>query len=464
MTMTSILTVATHVLRLAVITAIAAPAAGWTQVPIADPPKGRWTHGITYDTTAERLLMFGGECECQTKRNDLFAFRNGEWTTIYTDGNTLGPSQRMNIQNAFVHSPNLGQTLLFGGRSENGLLDDTWLLQGNLWQNIPPGAVNPSARDAHAIAPYHDLFVMWGGTTKDNSVALFSPSAGSWETRTYTITPALRAFHGMVYDTQRNVVVMFGGRTLTGTVDEALNDTWEYSLAGWRRIPVTGAPQPRWGFAMTFDPVSRSVLVFGGQDESNALFDDTWAFDGVAWRLVDTPGSTRPSSRVGAAMAFDPFRNATMLFGGNAILTQALPFSDTWQLPGFESRRSVFLPAALHEFPAPLVEAEDNDNALQANILPLYRELRGRTDDDYDVFRVTAGTTGTLNISLSDLPAAANGRVQLQLLQASQQLGFDAAAPYALSVPATPGDYLLIVFTDKANYPQDSPYRVLVTQ
>jgi hypothetical protein len=46
----------------------------------------------------------------------------------------------------------------------------------------------------------------------------------------------------------------------------------------------SGAPSPRAGAAMAFDPAASQLVMFGGG--AFVSLDETWTWDGVAWSLL----------------------------------------------------------------------------------------------------------------------------------------------------------------------------------
>jgi len=61
--------------------------------------------------------------------------------------------------------------------------------------------------------------------------------------------------------------------------------------------------------------------------------DDLWEWDGISWLQVEN--DVRPPARKDAAMAYDPFRQSLILFGGvannpaDSTLNSLL--ADTWE-------------------------------------------------------------------------------------------------------------------------------------
>src|ERR1044071_6693333 len=103
-------------------------------------------------------------------------------------------------------------------------------------------------------------------------------------------------------------------------------------LLGWIQLSPTNSPPARSYLAMTYDPVSGKIIMFGGFD-GNAYLNDTWEFDGVSWTEVTT--NTPPPARTAAQMAYDSVSQKVVLYGGfdgNNYL------GDTWLWDGATSQ------------------------------------------------------------------------------------------------------------------------------
>lgn len=138
----------------------------------------------------------------------------------------------------------------------------------------------------------------------------------------------------MVFDEARGLFVRFGGVDGKG---KASDETWVWNGQTWAEVKPKSSPSPRSQAAMVWDPVGQRVLLFGGRNSAkndSDVLDDLWAWDGSTWTEVDATASTdQPSARAGAAMAFDPIREAVVMFGGT---DGSGPQNDTWQLAGDE--------------------------------------------------------------------------------------------------------------------------------
>jgi hypothetical protein len=94
--------------------------------------------------------------------------------------------------------------------------------------------------------------------------------------------------------------------------------------------PDAGANGPmgrQWG-AMAYDPVRGKTVLFGGLGMTDAdLMGDTWEWDGTRWQ----PGSSTngPPRRFHSAMAFDPVRRKLVLYGG-LYTSELYTYDGTW--------------------------------------------------------------------------------------------------------------------------------------
>ena len=146
--------------------------------------------------------------------------------------------------------------------------------------------------------------------------------------------PPARSGHGLAYDTRRERTVLFGS---------ALDaHVWEWDGRSWaRRVPTTDqAPSPRVGAAVAWDPVGQRTLVFGGLSDGLQPLAELWAWDGDAWSRLDAelpPDAPAPPARLHAALACseDPGEGC-LLFGGlpQAPAQPGAPLGDLWRWDG----------------------------------------------------------------------------------------------------------------------------------
>jgi len=147
-----------------------------------------------------------------------------------------------------------------------------------------------------------------------------------WQELYQSVRPAKRYFHGMAYDEQRRVTILFGGCDQNA---QNFDDTWKFD-GSWHQIRTIIRPSARRKPAMCYSPVMKCVILFGG--ESNQFLNDTWKFDGLTWTKIQTAHS--PQRRRGSAMVHDYNSGKIVLFGGESPSDTHPYFSTTWFFDG----------------------------------------------------------------------------------------------------------------------------------
>lgn len=309
---------------------------------------------------------------------------------------TTNPSERTG--HAMVYNPGRGTNLMFGGLSAtNTALGDTWEWIGFDPANpIPPYRGNwtqrgtgPSARYGHAMAwdGLHAAGILFGGrstTTHNNETwALTVNAAGTttWTQRNPTVRPPARSGHALVYDSTRQVIVLFGGTDGTNL----LADTWEYDGTNWAPKFPAAFPAPRAYHAMAYDPARQRVVLFGGSNAALAVtYGSTWVYDGTIW--VNTSPAVSPPPRSDAALVFDDLRDVLVLFGGSSWFQN----DDTWEWNGTAwQQRQPQIPR-----PAPR-RAVGSFNVARGRTVLFGGELTGgvRVNDTWEYFFPSGYTT-----------------------------------------------------------------------
>jgi N-acetylneuraminic acid mutarotase len=149
--------------------------------------------------------------------------------------------------------------------------------------------------------------------------------------------PSGRIEPRMVYDPVSFTSILFGGQTpldrATGKVYE-LNETWSWDGARWiQKYPVT-VPPGRASHVMVWDSNHNHAIMYGGEREAVQL-DDTWIYRNNNWQQVET--ATSPGTRKLAGAAYDSVRNRVVLYGGGRISADGRslnPLHDTWEFDG----------------------------------------------------------------------------------------------------------------------------------
>jgi hypothetical protein len=149
----------------------------------------------------------------------------------------------------------------------------------------------------------------------------------------YDHTPANRAGHAMTFDVNNEVVVLFGGTPAGVGGYEGADETWTWDGDAWRAVTTTKFPSKRGGLSMAYDETLQRTILFGGFiDDPAETSDETWSFDGSKWTQLFP--ATIPSQRANHGMVYSPTLGAVVMFGGRTTGSTASTLNDTWTWDG----------------------------------------------------------------------------------------------------------------------------------
>ena len=142
--------------------------------------------------------------------------------------------------------------------------------------------------------------------------------------------PGERELGGVAYDAGRDRLVVYGGRTFSGS--QCLFDTWEWDGQAWEQFDVA-SPDVCSHFVMEYAPALGQVVLVGGGDENINLHSGMWTWDGEAWEWLDVD---TPEHRFHAMSAFDPEHNQLFLLGGFDINNRLFDEFWAWDTAAWE--------------------------------------------------------------------------------------------------------------------------------
>ncbi len=308
-------------------------------------PSPRRNHAMAYDSARQKVVLFGGAVgygEDSVPLGDTWEWDGQTWTQVTTSG----PSARSGC--AMAYDPVKQRAVLFGGRNQyitgvsEEFLNDTWEWDGSTWSYMGTGG--PSRRDEHGMVydSNRNRIILFGGSDNPKS---FRRDTWEWNGQQWTLLAddaagpigghgTGREGFGMAYDTIRQRVVIFGGH------DDANNgDTWEWNGANWSLVSETG-PESRRMSAMVYDGFRQTVVNFGGIGWAGYIFSDTWEWNGQFWNQI---GIINPIARSEHAMVYDQARQRIVLFGGR---NENGELGDTWEWINVISPEPTFTPTA----------------------------------------------------------------------------------------------------------------------
>ncbi len=298
-------------------------------------PTPRAGAAMAYDPSSSCDILFGGASSIGQVNSigilkDTWSYCGSNWTLLHplsspparafaaiTEFRQDGNLNLQGLNSAQKSNLNKGGTVLFGGMSSNGtLLNDTWIWSNNNWKQVTT-LNSPPARDFGSLS---EVFFK-----------------GHW------------------------ILVLFGGLGKNQTI---LDDTWEFNGVNWIKQNPVISPPPLAGASFSVAPensnstissMDRQAILFGGLTNSLTspeLTNDTWLYNGISWKLVQT--KTSPPARAGAVFCPAPVAigNSTqqtvlpnqnhnryydLLFGGlkpGSELSLTNSYDDTWIFTG----------------------------------------------------------------------------------------------------------------------------------
>ena len=300
----------------------------WTNLnPTGTPPSKRGLHTAVYNPTSNRMIVFGGNPNfgsCFGAVNDVWVLTNANGlggTAAWTQLNPIGGPPSVRDEHTAVYDAANNRMIVFGG-------------------------VNPCA------APNNDVWVLENADGLAGGIA----ATPQWTLLNPTGTaPSGRADHSAVYDPTTNRLIVFGGGTSTGFV----NDVWVLTNANglggtpqWTQLaPTGGPPGVRFIHSATYDPGTNRMTIYGGcctAATPSGRFDDVWVLEN-ANGLGGTPQWTQlaptggpPLARDGHTAVYNSATNRMTVFGGRGTACTTAPcpgsgfstFNDTWVLTG----------------------------------------------------------------------------------------------------------------------------------
>jgi hypothetical protein len=273
-------------------------------------PRLGYEGACVWDRRHQLLVRYGGHNQGgggeQGAEVWTFDLRTAYWTL--QEPNLSPPGVCCNAQNVF--DPGRGRYLrfpLFSGNHgwqwwrELSLNDSsvwTYDLGSNTWRNRRP---LPAPRLAGLRCASWDsdeeVVVVFGGEGSQEGTLIYDPHANEWRWPRPKPQPDFRSGGQMAYDAARRVHVMFGSQFSDDP------HTWLYDVKRnqWRDArPARMPPTQENDAVLTYDPVSQVVLALvkttTGQDDSALHRVETWAYDAGANEWTKLNPACEPDS------------------------------------------------------------------------------------------------------------------------------------------------------------------------
>jgi PKD repeat protein len=273
-------------------------------------------HAMAYDEARQVVVLYGGNATGWPYEETTWEFDGSDWLTATT---TQTPTVRYGAAAAYDRLREV--VVLFGGGASDDLAaNKTWEFTGTAWLDVSP-TTSPLSRTYAAVTadPISGTIYLFGGNqTSAYFNDLWAYDGATWQPITPTgQSPPARTLSAMAYDAHNARLLLFGGRSPTGTV---LADLWAFDLTTetWTELNDVGQPPPaRQAHTLTYDALNRTVVLVGGADENgDILFDDTWHF-GESWAEAQ-PATTLPEQAY-HQVVYDTTNQRLILVGNGEV-------------------------------------------------------------------------------------------------------------------------------------------------
>ncbi len=235
----------------------------WTQLAtVGLPPSMRLGHSAVYDPASNGMIVFGGETDSiqATTTNDVWMLSNANglggiptWTRLLPTGALPTPRDL----HSAVYDSTTNRMIVFGGFVNLTFANDIWVLSNAnglsgtpAWTQLTASG-GPSGRYSHSAVydPISKRMTVFGGfanftLAKDLWVLSNANGLGgapAWTELTVSGGPSGRYSHSAAYHQATNRMIVFGGFTSSGRA----NDVWVLSQGAAEITTVEILIKPR---------------------------------------------------------------------------------------------------------------------------------------------------------------------------------------------------------------------------
>lgn len=305
----------------------AQPVYEWIEVDglTPHPPEGgvKYAWDLVWDAQQELVLA-----ATQYGQQNTWAWDGSSWT----DTGFLTPSP-FDSDGLVYHGATETVYRLQGTESFEPSI--TWAFVPDVgWVQVDSDGPTSRTRFAWAYDAKRERTVLFGGSWGVQGT--LSPYVWEWDGFDWAVyetpdpKPERRINPAMVYDEKNEVVVLFGGTSDITIESTYFGDTWTWDGVQWQQVASTG-PSPRSKHTMIYDPDRQKVLLFGGYAPGSQRLNDLWEWDGSTWTQI--VGANGPSMEGEPGFAYDRVRDEGVLYSGYRIEDdEYTPATEVWRL------------------------------------------------------------------------------------------------------------------------------------
>ena len=288
----------------------------WSLMPCSGLPPARAGHSAIYDSTYNRMIVFGGQNGSNLTVNELWILdlnpATPVWTQI-TSSNLLPanqftgtpPSGRRN--HTAIYDPVRKEMIVFGGSVNGSIIpdDDIYVLKlpasgpyawsspigpglPPIWRDLTSTIYDPIGARMILFAGHDNdptngnIYSGGDGSSLNNEIWSLSATQGyAWNLLQISGTPGLRHSHTSVYDVLNRRMVVFGGGADDLFTPLAPPNFFALNLSGtssWTQLtPFITGPGGLFSHSAIYDARFNRMVIFGGIVGSPFIYtDEAW--------------------------------------------------------------------------------------------------------------------------------------------------------------------------------------------
>jgi hypothetical protein len=249
----------------------------WSKVETKVAPQARAAAMMAYDRKIHKLVLFGGTYGL-VRLSDTWLWDGASSTWTQANPKTVPPGAAGPI---LFTDPLNGRVDMFGGNRGMFYSRDTFQWTGENWRLLKLNETkSPYPRMASVIAqdPIRKNVVLFGGIS-DNWVVqnTWTWDGAKWTQQNPATQPPPLYYATGGFDPVLKEVVVFGGGS--EAVDQ--NTTWAWDGTNWTKLSPAKHPSAREGLGTVWDPLNRQFLIFDGFNfTTNKYYGDLWSLSG----------------------------------------------------------------------------------------------------------------------------------------------------------------------------------------
>jgi len=257
-------------------------------------------------------VLFGGfesPAATATALYDTWEFDGTTWVRR----SATGPQINKPI---LVYDESRSEMLMLGQLADETVKMYRYDAVAGSWTEITPAAKPPCVNESAAtFRPTDNTILLTGGvcSTSTNIDEVWQWDGSTWTKATTLLGTERRYASAQAFDVSRSQLLRFGG---TAAFDTPRGTTFAFTTE-WVQMLDAASPGARSLFALTSDPVNKTIWMYGGINDQSTYFD-FWQYKNGQWTYVNAEGS--PASCSSPNAVYDTDRKKMVMVCGDSSI------------------------------------------------------------------------------------------------------------------------------------------------